>query len=221
MKARASEAKFPLLAANILDRGTGRPIAWPNVKPSTIVTIAGIKVGLMGVSTAETLRVTTAANVADLDIAPLAPTIAAEATRLRSQGATVIVVLAHAGVDAMLVVTQMLLKRRFVCQQRGKPRLQPGIFGLHGFQLITEFSQRPLDLGHSRRRRLQTAFAHGTNCGIMGVRPDQADSTQPRALLFGFALSAFTRSTSLRSPCRSRRPSACSSSMAADGPLWS
>lgn len=97
LKARAAEANFPFLAANLLDESTGRPVAWPNVRPSTIVEAAGVKVGIVGVMTKEALTATLAANVGGLRVAPLAPTIASEAARLRSSGAAVVIVTAHAG----------------------------------------------------------------------------------------------------------------------------
>ncbi len=97
LKARAKEAHFPVLAANVLDRATGRPVSWPNVQPSTIVDAAGIRVGVVGVTTSGTLKTTIAANTVGLEIAPLVPTIVSEAKRLRSRGASVVVVVAHAG----------------------------------------------------------------------------------------------------------------------------
>ena len=35
LKARAAEARFPFLAANLVDAATGAPPAWPNVRPTT------------------------------------------------------------------------------------------------------------------------------------------------------------------------------------------
>jgi 5'-nucleotidase len=97
LKARAAEAKFPFLAANLLDDRTGRPVDWPNVRPSVTVQAAGLKVGIIGVMTREALSATIAANVHGLKVAPLAPAIAAEAARLRADGASVVVVASHAG----------------------------------------------------------------------------------------------------------------------------
>ncbi len=99
LKARAAEARFPFLAANILDAATGKPVAWPNVRPTAIVERAGVRIGIVGVSTEHTLRTTMAANVASLAMAPLAETIAARARELRQEGAQVVVVTAHAGGD--------------------------------------------------------------------------------------------------------------------------
>ena len=97
IKARAAQATYPLLAANVIDTATGRPVAWRNVRPSTIVEAAGIKVGIIGVTSTSTLATTIALNTRGLSIAPLAPAIAAEARRLRAGGAAVVIVTAHAG----------------------------------------------------------------------------------------------------------------------------
>src|SRR5204862_6322356 len=52
---------------------------------------------LIGVTTIDTATTTVIPNVKGLMFAPLAPTITREATALRAQGATVVIVLAHAG----------------------------------------------------------------------------------------------------------------------------
>jgi len=97
LKARAAQARFPFLAANTIDDATGKPVAWPNFKPSTIVNVRGVKVGLIGVTTIDTRAQTIGANVVGLTFAPLAPAITREAMALRASGATVVIVMAHAG----------------------------------------------------------------------------------------------------------------------------
>ena len=97
LKARAAQAKFPFLAANLLDDRTGQRVHWPNVHPSTIVDAAGLKVGIIGVMTSNALRSTLPLNVQGLRMAPLADTVAGEATRLRAAGAQVVILAAHAG----------------------------------------------------------------------------------------------------------------------------
>ncbi len=97
LRLRASEANFPLLAANIIDIKTGYPVTWENVQPSTVVDVQGTKVGIVGVLSDSGLRTTIAANTVGLELAPLAPTIESEARRLRASGATVVIVTAHAG----------------------------------------------------------------------------------------------------------------------------
>ena len=97
LKARAAQARFPFLAANLIDDKTGKAVSWPNVKPSTSFLRAGVKIGIIGVTTIETPRTTLSANFKGLRVAPLAATIEHEAKSLRSNGARVVVVAAHAG----------------------------------------------------------------------------------------------------------------------------
>jgi 5'-nucleotidase len=97
LQQRAREAQFPLLAANLIDSANGEPVQWDNVQPSVMIEAAGVDVGIIGVLTSRTLATTMAANTVGLEIAPLAPTIAAEARQLRAAGADLVVVAAHAG----------------------------------------------------------------------------------------------------------------------------
>ena len=97
LKARVAEARFPVLAANVLDASTGEPIAWKNAHPTTMVTVAGVRVGLVGVITAETPQIVMPGNFDGLDVEPLAASIKKHSAALRSDGAEVVVVLAHAG----------------------------------------------------------------------------------------------------------------------------
>jgi 2',3'-cyclic-nucleotide 2'-phosphodiesterase (5'-nucleotidase family) len=97
LKARAAEARFPFLAANLVDLRSNRPVSWPNVGASFSTEAAGIKVGIVGVMTAGALRQTIAANARGLRVDPLAPAIEAEARRLRKEGAVLVVAAAHAG----------------------------------------------------------------------------------------------------------------------------
>ncbi|MGE0360913.1 MAG: bifunctional UDP-sugar hydrolase/5'-nucleotidase [Vicinamibacterales bacterium] len=97
LKARAAQARFPFLAANLIDSATGQPVTWPNVQPSALVEVAGIRVGIVGVMTLHSLSMTLAANVGGLAIAPLAATVEREALALRERGATVVIAASHAG----------------------------------------------------------------------------------------------------------------------------
>lgn len=97
LKKRAREASFPLLGANIIDDATGTTVDWENVLPATVVSAAGIEVGIIGVTTLRTPQTTIAANLAGLRIAPLADTIRHHARKLRAGGVSLIVVVAHAG----------------------------------------------------------------------------------------------------------------------------
>ncbi len=97
LKRRVAEARFPVLAANLIDSSTGRPVGWENVQPSVLLDARGVQVGIVGVMTLEALETTIAANVGGLHVAPLAATIEHEARRLRADGADLVIVSAHAG----------------------------------------------------------------------------------------------------------------------------
>jgi len=97
LKQRAMEANFPFLAATLIDQSTGEPVRWPNVQPTALIEVRGIKVGIIGVMTERALTTTVAANTVGLAIAPLAPSIEKEARALRESGASVVIVSAHAG----------------------------------------------------------------------------------------------------------------------------
>ncbi len=95
LEARINQAKFPLLAANIVDAATGEPPAW--AKSHVFREVSGIKVALIGITTIATPYTTTPANFAGLKMVPLRRAIVPLAERLRKQGAAAVIVLAHAG----------------------------------------------------------------------------------------------------------------------------
>jgi 5'-nucleotidase len=98
LKARAAEATFPFLVTNILDAHTGQRIAWPNMPASRMLEVAGVKVGILGASTAATPYTTMPANFVGLEMAkPTAQAITAEAQALRGRGAQVVVLAMHIG----------------------------------------------------------------------------------------------------------------------------
>jgi len=97
LKLRATEADFPLLAANLIDNATGLPVDWPNVQPSVMINRGGIRIGIIGLMTERTLVTTSAKNTRGLSLAPLALTTIREAQKLRQVGADLVIVGAHAG----------------------------------------------------------------------------------------------------------------------------
>ena len=95
LKARVAQARFPFLAANVVDATTGRVPDWLG-SGTTLREVGGVRVGLIGLTTLDSPR-TNPVNVAGLRFLPLAPTARAAAERLRTEGADVIVMVAHAG----------------------------------------------------------------------------------------------------------------------------
>ena len=95
LKARAAQAHYPFLTSNVYEGG--KPLAAPNIMPSTIVGVAGVQVGIVGAATEDTPTSTSAPTWKGLELRPLAPSIAAEASSLRKRGAQIVVLVAHAG----------------------------------------------------------------------------------------------------------------------------
>lgn len=74
---------FDFLAANIIDKKTGKPVEW--AKPYKIIEVDGIKVGLIGVTTPETAYKTTPANVAGLTFEDPSISVQKYADKLRKR----------------------------------------------------------------------------------------------------------------------------------------
>ncbi|RKI60314.1 bifunctional metallophosphatase/5'-nucleotidase [Corallococcus sp. AB049A] len=96
LKARVAQARFPFLSANVREKD-GRHPAWLGNDGTTVVTVKGVKVGLLGLSTLSTPQTTNPVNVAGLKFQPLADAAREAARSLREQGAEVVVAVAHAG----------------------------------------------------------------------------------------------------------------------------
>lgn len=95
LKRNAALANFPLLSANILDRKTMSPPSW--LKPYRMVSVGGVKIGIIGLSTPDTPNVTMAANVEELLFLDPVPIVVAASKALRSMGADAVIVIAHIG----------------------------------------------------------------------------------------------------------------------------
>lgn len=97
LKARLREAGFPLMATNLYDAKTGERAAWLGNDGTRLLTLKGVKVGLVGLATPHTPQTTNPVNVAALRFAELVPETVAAAARLRAAGAEVVVAVAHEG----------------------------------------------------------------------------------------------------------------------------
>ncbi len=97
LRARLAQARFPILASNVYQASTGERPEWLGNPGTVLLTLRGIKVGLVGLITPTTPMVTNPVNVASLRFAPLIPETEKAVSRLRAQGAEVVVGIAHAG----------------------------------------------------------------------------------------------------------------------------
>jgi 5'-nucleotidase len=96
LKARVSEATFPVLCSN-LQRSDGTPLPIPKLRASVLLRVDGVAVGIVGGLTKDTLTATHAANTRGLRLLPLSAAVAREAQVLRKAGARVVIALVHAG----------------------------------------------------------------------------------------------------------------------------
>lgn len=96
-RARMKEAKFDVLATNIID-GNGLP---ENTKPEKMVEVQGIKIGFFGLTTEET---PIASSPGSIKFASTIDTARAKAKELREKGADVVVAIAHTPLEVDMIV---------------------------------------------------------------------------------------------------------------------
>lgn len=94
LRARMRQARYAILGANV-QYADGRDVPW--IRDDTLVEVNGVRVGIVGVATVETPRVTLATNVRDLRFVDPVPIVLQHARSLRGRGAHLVVVVAHAG----------------------------------------------------------------------------------------------------------------------------
>jgi 5'-nucleotidase len=88
------QAHYPILAANVRV-ADGGDVDW--IPDDTLLSVGGLKVGVIGVTTVETPKTTLAINVADLRFPAPAAIVNERARALRARGADAVVVVAHVG----------------------------------------------------------------------------------------------------------------------------
>jgi 2',3'-cyclic-nucleotide 2'-phosphodiesterase (5'-nucleotidase family)/predicted AlkP superfamily phosphohydrolase/phosphomutase len=88
-------ANFPFLSANIVAADTGREPDW--VKPSYVMRVNGVRVGVIGATVRNTPELVAAGNTAGLLFLDEADRIRRESANLRRQGVDVQVVVIHEG----------------------------------------------------------------------------------------------------------------------------
>lgn len=98
-RARMAEAKFDVLATNILD-GNGLPA---NTKPEKVVDVQGVKVGFFGLTTEDT---PIASSPGDIKFRSTIDTGRAKAKELREKGADIVVAIAHTPLEVDMILAR-------------------------------------------------------------------------------------------------------------------
>jgi 2',3'-cyclic-nucleotide 2'-phosphodiesterase (5'-nucleotidase family) len=96
---RAGEAAFPFLSANLRTRTTRATPGY--ARPFTVTEAAGVRVGVVGLTTLETPYTTDRRFLAGLELEPYVPALARAVPAAREAGAELVVVLAHAELSDM------------------------------------------------------------------------------------------------------------------------
>ncbi len=92
-----SSASFPVVSANIFERG-GKSIR--RLKPYVILKRKDVRIAVIGITTPDTYYTTKPGNLAGLTIAAPEKVLPAIIKRVRARGASIVVVLSHDGLDA-------------------------------------------------------------------------------------------------------------------------
>jgi 2',3'-cyclic-nucleotide 2'-phosphodiesterase (5'-nucleotidase family)/predicted AlkP superfamily phosphohydrolase/phosphomutase len=93
----AAAARFPFLSANTVFADSGRPVPW--AKPSIMLTLNGVKVGVVGVTNPEAPTLVSPTAVQNLKFTDPAAAVQAEAPKLRRAGAQVVMAVFHGGAE--------------------------------------------------------------------------------------------------------------------------
>ncbi len=93
LKQRIVQSDFPYVCANVIDKRTGKTADF--VKPYTIVERSGVKIGIIGIATPETVFKVNPKLIAGYTFADPVQTVNALVPVLRQQGVDIIIVISH------------------------------------------------------------------------------------------------------------------------------
>ncbi|MBP2634984.1 MAG: 5-nucleotidase [Firmicutes bacterium] len=95
LQERIAQSKFPYLAANIIDKATGKSANF--VKPYSITERKGIKIAIIGLATPETATKTNPKYSKNYVFSDPVKTVNRLVPELKQQGANIIIILSHLG----------------------------------------------------------------------------------------------------------------------------
>lgn len=96
LQQRISEARFPVLAANIRDRASGKLFT----RPYLVRTVQGVRVGILGIAYPNTPKTTAKKNVQNLEFESAVKTARRYVPMLQREGAQIVIALTHLGLGA-------------------------------------------------------------------------------------------------------------------------
>jgi 2',3'-cyclic-nucleotide 2'-phosphodiesterase (5'-nucleotidase family) len=105
LRARALESNFPLVSANLRTTEGDLPAEW-GIEPYTIVDVAGVQVGILGLTTQRTRTTTNPANITGFDFIDYEDALREMAPAARAEGAELLLVAAHLCEDELIPLAQ-------------------------------------------------------------------------------------------------------------------
>lgn len=97
---RMKEAQYPYLQANIFNNQNNQDLyPFPNTYPHIIKKVGNLQVGIIGLTTLQTVTTTQPESIKGLHFGALKTAVLKESQLLRQQGAHIILLLAHAGLN--------------------------------------------------------------------------------------------------------------------------
>lgn len=108
MKELEKMAKYPFLAANLIDTATGKPA----FKDNEIIDLDGYKVGIFGMATKETKTKSNPVNTQGIEFADEYKTAEEQVKILKDKGAKMIIMLSHLGMDEVSNPTSEMLAKK-------------------------------------------------------------------------------------------------------------
>lgn len=94
LRARMADIRAPFLGANVT-YADGSDVPW--IPDDTLLTVDGVRIGVVGIADPATPRTTMPKHVADLRFQPTAPVVRERARALRARGAELVILVAHLG----------------------------------------------------------------------------------------------------------------------------
>lgn len=107
LRARALESDFPLLSAN-LTATDGRALAEWGILPYTVIDVAGVQVGIIGLTTQRTRTSTNPANLVGLDFRDYEEVLREIVPQVRAEGAELLLVVGHLCEEELVALAQAI-----------------------------------------------------------------------------------------------------------------
>lgn len=116
-KQRLSQARYPFLAANLLDAQKHKRLDIPNLLPHLLFEVQGVKIGLIGVTTPSISPLKAQGLQSTLAYEPALQSVLRESQELKKKGAELIFLIAHMGASCQNLPPQESIE--------GKPLWHP------------------------------------------------------------------------------------------------